>query len=364
MKVLLSKEDLHDGVTRMADEIAACYENRQLTIVGVLTGSVVLMADLIRLIDLPMRVGVLQASSYRGATTTRGELVINSELMLDISGRDVLLVDDIFDTGHTLVRTLEKMREFEPTSIRSAVLLRKHGRQEVDYQPDFVAFDIPDEFVVGYGLDYEDMYRNLPYLAALEPDDIARHKEVMAAQSSVAVSLRETTCSRGASRTTLALRSGRAAARSSVASWPSLGLERVDHHDRQVRIELGQELPASAARRNAAAADDGDCRELALAGGHGRRRRHALGADRQAERSVLDVDALDRCGRSRSAARRRRENSSTGRTRAVWASSADWISSSRSASFMVGVRDQRSWLYVTRFVPRSAAAARSDRRRS
>jgi hypoxanthine phosphoribosyltransferase len=178
MKTLLSKEDLHDGVTRMADEIAACYENQQLTIVGVLTGSVVLMADLIRLIELPMRVGVLQASSYRGATTTRGDLVINSELMLDISGRDVLLVDDIFDTGHTLVRTLEKMREFEPTSIRSAVLLRKKGRQEIDYKPDFVGFDIPDEFVVGYGLDYEDMYRNLPYLAALQPDDIARHKEV------------------------------------------------------------------------------------------------------------------------------------------------------------------------------------------
>lgn len=181
MKILLSKEELHDGVARMADEVAACYEDRQLTIVGVLTGSVVLMADLIRLIDLPMRVGVLQASSYRGATTTRGELVINSELMLDISGRDVLLVDDIFDTGHTLVQVLEKMRDFGPTSIRSAVLLRKNGRQEIDYQPDFVGFDIPDEFVVGYGLDYEDMYRNLPYLAALEPDDIARHKEAIPA---------------------------------------------------------------------------------------------------------------------------------------------------------------------------------------
>jgi hypoxanthine phosphoribosyltransferase len=185
MKTLLSKEDLHDGVMRMADEIAACYENRQLTIVGVLTGSVVLMADLIRVIDLPMRVGVLQASSYRGATTTRGELVINSELMLDVSGRDVLLVDDIFDTGHTLVRTLEKMRDFEPTSIRSAVLLRKNGRQEIEYTPDFVGFDIPDEFVVGYGLDYEDMYRNLPYLAALEPDDITRHKAAMAANQTV-----------------------------------------------------------------------------------------------------------------------------------------------------------------------------------
>src|SRR3954465_14674910 len=121
MKTLLSKEDLHDGVTRMADAISACYENRQLTIVGVLTGSVVLMADLIRLIDLPMRVGVLQASSYRGATTPRGELVINSELMLDISGRDVLLVDDIFDTGHTLARTLENRRAFWPTETPSAL---------------------------------------------------------------------------------------------------------------------------------------------------------------------------------------------------------------------------------------------------
>jgi hypoxanthine phosphoribosyltransferase len=184
MKTLLSKEELHDGVTRMADKIAACYEDRQLTIVGVLTGSVVLMADLIRVLDLPMRVGVLQASSYRGATTTRGDLVINSELMLDISGRDVLLVDDIFDTGHTLAQTTEKMRDFGPTSVKTAVLLRKHGRQEVDYVPDFVAFDIPDEFVVGYGLDYEDMYRNLPYLAALEPDDIVRHKAAMAAHSS------------------------------------------------------------------------------------------------------------------------------------------------------------------------------------
>ena len=95
------------------------------------------------------------------------------ELMLDVRGRDVLLVDDIFDTGHTLERVMEKMQDFGPASVRSAVLLRKKARQEVDYDPDFVAFDIPDEFVVGYGLDYEDMYRNLPYLAALEPDDLA-----------------------------------------------------------------------------------------------------------------------------------------------------------------------------------------------
>ncbi len=177
MKTLLDQEALHDGVARMAKQIEAAYEGRQLTIVGVLTGSVVLMADLIRHIRQPMRVGVIQASSYRGATTERGELLINSELMIDISGRDVLLVDDIFDTGHTLTRVIQKMHEFGPNSIRSAVLLRKEGRQEVEYQPDFAAFDIPDEFVVGYGLDYEDMYRNLPYLAALEQSDLDQHAE-------------------------------------------------------------------------------------------------------------------------------------------------------------------------------------------
>jgi hypoxanthine phosphoribosyltransferase len=98
--------------------------------------------------------------------------------MLDISGRDVLLVDDIFDTGHTLKNVVEKLHEFSPKSVKSAVLLRKHGRQEADYEPDFTAFNIPDEFVVGYGLDYEDMYRNLPYLAALEDEDIKRHQEM------------------------------------------------------------------------------------------------------------------------------------------------------------------------------------------
>lgn len=175
MKTLYTKEQLHDGVANMAEKIAACYEDQQLTIVGVLTGSLVLVADLIRLLDLPMRVGVIEASSYRGATTTRGELSINSELMLDISGRDVLLVDDIFDTGHTLVKVMDKMQEFAPSSLRSAVLLRKHGRQEVKAEPDFVAFDIPDEFVVGYGLDYEDMYRNLPFLGALEQNDLEKH---------------------------------------------------------------------------------------------------------------------------------------------------------------------------------------------
>ena len=130
MKTLLNKEELHDGVAKMAQDIERDYAGQQLTIIGVLTGSVFMVADLIRQIDVPLRVGVIQASSYRGATTTRGELIINSELMLDISGRDVLLVDDIFDTGHTLEQVVEKLADFKPHSVRSAVLLSKHGRQE------------------------------------------------------------------------------------------------------------------------------------------------------------------------------------------------------------------------------------------
>jgi hypoxanthine phosphoribosyltransferase len=156
----------------MAREIAAHYEGRPLTVIAVMTGSVVLLADLIRQLAMPLRVGVLQASSYKGSTS-RGALTINAELMPDVARRDVLLIDDIFDTGHTLAQVVELVRGMGPASLRSGVLLQKAGRQEVEYRPDFVAFEIPDEFVVGYGLDYRDAYRNLPYIAALDEADIA-----------------------------------------------------------------------------------------------------------------------------------------------------------------------------------------------
>jgi hypoxanthine phosphoribosyltransferase len=171
MKRLLSEEQVREGVVRMAREVAQHYAARPLTIIGVMTGSVVLLADLIRLLDMPLRVGVVQASSYRGGTKA-GRLSINSDLTLDIAGRDVLLVDDIFDTGYTLLEVIGLLDEMGPKSIRSAVLLRKRGRQKVNIEPDFTAFEIPDEFVVGYGLDYRDEYRNLPYVAALEPEDL------------------------------------------------------------------------------------------------------------------------------------------------------------------------------------------------
>jgi hypoxanthine phosphoribosyltransferase len=175
VRVLLDQAELRGGVERLAREITACFGSNPLTIVGVLTGSIILVADLIRLLDMPLRVGVVQASSYRG--TARGELTLNADLMLDIRDQDVLLVDDILDSGHTLAGLLALTRRLGAKSARSAVLLRKSGRQEADVSPDFVGFDIPDAFVVGYGLDYRDAYRNLPFLAALEPDDLAGDPE-------------------------------------------------------------------------------------------------------------------------------------------------------------------------------------------
>ena len=170
MRTLLDETQLNGGVEKLAQSINETYGDKPLTIVGVLTGSVVLMADLIRKLKMPLRVGVVQTSSYQG--TERGALTINSDMMLDITGRDVLLIDDIFDTGHTLQEVRDLMQKLDPTSLKSAVLLCKTGQQQVDWMPEFVAFDIPDEFVVGYGLDYNDEYRNLPFLAVLEPEDL------------------------------------------------------------------------------------------------------------------------------------------------------------------------------------------------
>ncbi|HET6883540.1 MAG TPA: hypoxanthine phosphoribosyltransferase [Pirellulales bacterium] len=172
MKILLSEDELRSGVERLAKEIAAHYGDDPLTIIGVLTGSVVLLADLIRLLRMPLRVGVVQCRSYRGKATTPGALAVNADLLPEIRGHRVLLVDDIFDTGQTLEQLLVDFDELLPRSLESAVLLRKRGRQRVAVEPNYVGFEIPDEFVVGYGLDYHDAYRNLPYVAALEAHEL------------------------------------------------------------------------------------------------------------------------------------------------------------------------------------------------
>ncbi len=172
MKTLLTTQQIRDGVTHLAGQIAQDYAGGAPVVIGVLTGSMVLLSDLIRQLDLPLQVGLVQARSYRGTATSPGKLDIHAELLPEVRGRDVLLVDDIFDTGRTLEALLGQLRGHEPRSLRSAVLLRKRERQQVTIEPDYFVFEIPNVFVVGYGLDYQDCYRHLPYVAELDADDL------------------------------------------------------------------------------------------------------------------------------------------------------------------------------------------------
>jgi hypoxanthine phosphoribosyltransferase len=173
MRILLTSTQLDEGISRLSAAVRQQVGRRPLTVVGVLTGSIVRVSDLIRRLEGPVRVSMVWASSYRGTATRPGALELRLDLLPDLSGQDVLLVDDIFDTGRTLEALLEELRRRGAASVRSLVLLRKAGRAEVATQPDFVGFDIPDEFVVGYGLDFDGAWRHLPYLAVLDEDEIA-----------------------------------------------------------------------------------------------------------------------------------------------------------------------------------------------
>lgn len=172
MDTIISETAIASRVIDMGHALTELYRGKPLTVLGVLKGSVVFVADLIRQIDIPHQIGFIRASSYRGETTTPGQLSIGTDLMTDISDRHVLLVDDIFDTGRTMTGLLDELKRHHPSSIRTAVLLWKQGRTEVQITPDYHGFQIPDAFVVGYGLDYNDDYRHLPYIAVLEPTDL------------------------------------------------------------------------------------------------------------------------------------------------------------------------------------------------
>ncbi len=172
IKCLISEDDIAGAVAQLGRKITEDYANSDLTILGILTGSIVLVTDLMRQIEVSHQLGLVQASSYRGKTTESGELRINLDFLPEIRGRDVLLVDDIFDTGKTITKISQQLELFEPKQIRTAVLLWKKSRSEVEAIPDYHCFEIPDEFVVGYGLDYNGEYRNLPYIGVLESEDM------------------------------------------------------------------------------------------------------------------------------------------------------------------------------------------------
>ena len=168
-RILITDAQLARRIRRLSAEIERDFRGRELVVVSLLSGTVMFLADLIRNLSLPLRLDFMGVSSY-GSGTTSGELVFTKELRLDVRGRDVLLVDDILDTGRTMKRVLAKLRVLKPRRIKTCVLLDKPARRTEKVRADYVGFTIPDLFVIGYGLDYAERYRNLPFVGVLKPE--------------------------------------------------------------------------------------------------------------------------------------------------------------------------------------------------
>ncbi len=167
--ILITEADLAKRIKTLARQIEKDYTGKEMVIVSLLNGTVMFLGDLIRNISLPLRLDFIGVSSY-GAGTESGDLVFTKELRLDVRGRDVLLVDDILDTGRTISRVLAKLRQLKPREIKTCVLLDKPERRVEKVEADYVGFKIPNQFVVGYGLDFAERYRNLPFVGVLKPE--------------------------------------------------------------------------------------------------------------------------------------------------------------------------------------------------
>jgi hypoxanthine phosphoribosyltransferase len=167
--VLISQESLARRVRSLAREIEKDFSGGDLVIVALLNGTVVFLADLLRRLSLPLRLDFIGVSSY-GSRTESEQLVFTKELRLDVGGRDVLLVDDILDTGKTLSRVTANLRRLGPRQIKICVLLDKPSRRLEKVTPDYVGFTLANHFVVGYGLDFAERYRNLPFVGVLRPE--------------------------------------------------------------------------------------------------------------------------------------------------------------------------------------------------
>jgi hypoxanthine phosphoribosyltransferase len=170
-EILLTEEQIQTRVTELGAAITGDYQGQGLTLVSVLKGSLPFMADLMRAIEVPLRIDLMEVSSYGGATTESSGLVrILKDLSTSIEGEDVLIVEDIIDTGLTLNYLVRYLRGKKPASLRICTLLDKPARRLVDIEVDYRGFTIPDQFVVGYGLDYGELYRNLRFVGVLRPE--------------------------------------------------------------------------------------------------------------------------------------------------------------------------------------------------
>lgn len=167
--VLIDEKQIATRVSELAADIERDFIERDLLVVALLTGTVPFLADLIRNITLPLRLDFMGVSSY-GNNTAPGELLFTKELKLEAKNRDVLIVDDILDTGKTLRAVMDKLDALQPRSLRTCVMLEKKSRRSENITANYVGFDVPDAFVVGYGLDYAEKYRNLPFIGVLKPE--------------------------------------------------------------------------------------------------------------------------------------------------------------------------------------------------
>ena len=168
-RILFTDQQIARRIGEMSREIERDFSGREMVVVSLLNGTVMFLADLLRRLSLPLRLDFLGVSSY-GAGTESGDLVYTKELRLDVRQRDVLLVDDILDTGKTLSRVIPKLRALKPRRIKVCVLLDKRERRVEKVSANYVGFVIPNVFVVGYGLDYAEKYRNLPFVGVLKPE--------------------------------------------------------------------------------------------------------------------------------------------------------------------------------------------------
>lgn len=166
--MLISRTSLARRVRALSRDIERDFAGREMVVVALLNGTVLFLADLVRHLSAPLRLDFIGVSSYRSGTQS-SDLVFTKELLLDVRGRDVLLVDDILDTGRTLHRVLGRLKPLKPSCVRICVLLDKPSRRVEEVRPDYVGFTIPDLFVVGYGLDFAERYRNLPFVGVLHP---------------------------------------------------------------------------------------------------------------------------------------------------------------------------------------------------
>ncbi len=167
-RILITEEQIERRIKSLAREIERDFRGREMVVISLLNGTVMFLADLMRHLDLPMRLDFIGVSSY-GLGTESGEIVFTKELRLDVRGRDVLLIDDILDTGRTLRHVLPRLQTLKPRRIKVCVLLDKPSRRVEKIHADYAGFQIPDYFVVGYGLDFAERYRNLPFVGVLHP---------------------------------------------------------------------------------------------------------------------------------------------------------------------------------------------------